>query len=65
MLDPIRQRLVDTEIYFDAPKLSFPSDAPVKKIDYIFVSKDLEVVSADIPSIVSSDHRPHLATIKK
>ncbi len=34
------------------------------KIDYIFVSKDLKVESADIPEIVSSDHRPHIATIE-
>jgi endonuclease/exonuclease/phosphatase (EEP) superfamily protein YafD len=32
------------------------------KIDYIFVSKDVEVVSANIPAIVASDHRPHTAT---
>ena len=33
------------------------------KIDYIFVSPDIEVISADIPVIVASDHRPHTATV--
>ena len=37
---------------------------PQIKIDYIFVSPDIEVVSADVPSIVASDHRPYVAEIK-
>jgi endonuclease/exonuclease/phosphatase family metal-dependent hydrolase len=49
---------------FSVPKLSFPSDIPTVKIDYIFVSKDLLVSGADIPEIISSDHRPHVAIIE-
>ena len=64
ILNPIMQRLYDTAQDFSAPKLSFPSDTPTVKIDYIFVSKDLKVQCADIPEIVSSDHRPHVATIE-
>ena len=64
ILNPIRQRLFDTAQLFPAPKLSFPSDAPTMKLDYIFVSDDIRVHSADIPPIVSSDHRPHTATIE-
>lgn len=64
ILAPIMQKLYDTAQLFSSPKLSFPSDAPRMKIDYIFVSEDLKVESADIPEIVSSDHRPHLATIE-
>lgn len=63
MLKPIKQRLCDTADQFFSPKLSFPSDKPRVKIDYIFVSEDLKVKDADIPSIISSDHRPHVATI--
>ncbi|MBR6619641.1 MAG: endonuclease/exonuclease/phosphatase family protein [Clostridia bacterium] len=63
ILAPIKQRLCDTAEKFDSPKLSFPSDIPRVKIDYIFVSSDLTVADADIPAIVSSDHRPHVATI--
>ena len=63
VLDPIRARMKDTADLFSHPLLSFPSDAPDRKIDYIFVSKDVEVLTADIPAIVASDHRPHTAEI--
>lgn len=64
ILNPIRERMKDTADLFDKELFSHPSDAPNVKIDYIFVSKDIEVVSADIPGIVASDHRPHTATVK-
>ena len=63
VLKPIRERMKDAADYFNQPLLSFPSDKPEVKIDYIFVSPDIEVVSADIPGIVASDHRPHIAEI--
>ena len=64
ILHPLMQKLRDTAQYFPVPKCSFPSDNPRVKIDYIFVSKDLSVQRADIPEIISSDHRPHIATIE-
>lgn len=64
VLEPIRARLFDTAELFDAPKLSWPSDTPRSKIDYLFASRDLAVLDADIPPIVSSDHRPYVATIE-
>lgn len=64
VLNPIRKRMKDTAQCFDRELLSFPSDKPDRKIDYIFVSHDIEVVSADIPSIIASDHRPHIADVK-
>ena len=64
ILNPIMQSLQDTAKVFSTYKLSFPSDTPKEKIDYIFVSKDLKVEYADIPEIISSDHRPHVATIE-
>jgi endonuclease/exonuclease/phosphatase family metal-dependent hydrolase len=63
ILQPIREKLYDTAELFEGDKLSWPSDNPTVKIDYIFVSRDLTVESADIPEIVSSDHRPHVALI--
>jgi endonuclease/exonuclease/phosphatase family metal-dependent hydrolase len=62
-LRPIFDQMTDTAEKFDAEKTSFPSDAPNCKIDYIFVSNDIEVLAADIPPIVASDHRPHTALI--
>lgn len=64
VLAPIRARMRDAAEAFAAPLLSFPSDAPDRKIDYVFVSPDIEVISADIPAIVASDHRPHTAEIR-
>ena len=64
VLQPIRDNLYDTAEEFDSPKFSFPSDVPDRKIDYIFVSKDILVSSADIPEVIASDHRPHTATIE-
>lgn len=63
ILNPIRNRMKDTADCFGKPMLSFPSDNPNQKIDYIFVSPDVEVISADIPKIIASDHRPHTAEI--
>ena len=63
LLSPIYERMTDTATEFDGDKLSYPSDSPIAKIDYIFVSKDISVLSADIPAIVASDHRPHVAEI--
>ena len=64
LLLPIRARMKDTADAFDAPKCSWPSDAPRTKIDYIFTSPDARVISADIPPIVASDHRPYFAEIE-
>ena len=63
VLMPIRQKLFDTAELFQEPLLSYPSDKPKIKIDYIFASSDLIVHSAGIPAIVASDHRPHIAEI--
>ena len=64
LLAPIRERMVDTAESFDSPKFSIPSDAPDRKIDYVFISKDMKVQCADIPAIVASDHRPYTAVVE-
>ncbi|MBQ4051384.1 MAG: endonuclease/exonuclease/phosphatase family protein [Oscillospiraceae bacterium] len=64
VLIPIRERMFDTAELFAEPKLSFPSDKPDRKIDYLFVSKDMKVLAADIPAIVASDHRPYTAEVE-
>jgi endonuclease/exonuclease/phosphatase family metal-dependent hydrolase len=64
VLLPIRERMRDAAELFDCEKLSYPSDEPDRKIDYIFATPDVEFVSADIPVIVASDHRPHTAEIE-
>ena len=63
-LSPIREKMRDAAELFTDERLSFPSDLPRCKIDYIFVSPDLNLAAADIPPLVVSDHRPHTAEIK-
>ena len=64
ILTPIFQLLSDTAPLYGEEKLSFPSDAPEIKIDYLLTGKDVTALSADIPALVASDHRPYMASIK-
>ena len=64
VLAPIREKMQDTAEVFEGERLSFPSDAPDRKIDYLFVSRDVRVLDADIPEIVVSDHRPYTVTVE-
>lgn len=63
ILLPIREKLTDTAPLLGAENLSFPSDAPDRKIDYVFVTADIGIRAAEIPALVLSDHRPYLAEI--
>jgi endonuclease/exonuclease/phosphatase family metal-dependent hydrolase len=40
-----------------------PPDAPMETIDYIFVSPDIQVVSAEVVASLASDHLPVVAEI--
>lgn len=64
IFNPIKEAMFDTSSLIEGEIFSFPSDKPKIKIDYIFTSNDLKVLSADIPQVVSSDHCPHLADIE-
>ena len=44
--------------------LTFPSAEPIKRIDYIWLSPDLEVVRAAVPATLASDHLPVLAEVR-
>lgn len=63
ILDPIRERLVDTDRFNHGEHLTFPTDSPNVKIDYIFVSSDVRVESCVIPKVVAADHLPVVADI--
>ena len=64
IIKPLKEHFFDTASLFDEEKLTFPSDVPDRKIDYIFTSKNIKVLSADVPVIIASDHRPHTAIIE-
>lgn len=63
--DPILAPLLavadDSAACFGEEKLSFPSDKPEIKIDYI-LGKEVKFTAADIPAVLESDHRPYTAT---
>ena len=63
ILAPIRARMRDAADKLQGNGYTFPSDAPSRKIDYIFLSPDIELSEAEIPEVIASDHRPHTATI--
>jgi endonuclease/exonuclease/phosphatase family metal-dependent hydrolase len=42
---------------------TFPSDVPVKRIDYVAVSPDIQVLSSTALETGASDHRPVLAEV--
>lgn len=57
----IKNILIDT-VPFNGP--TFPSDFPTRKIDYIFISKDITLIDAKIIKKIVSDHLAHYAEIK-
>lgn len=63
-LTPIREAMNDAADLFTEELLSWPADTPDRKIDYIFCSRDIKILSADIPDKIVSDHRMHTADIE-
>ncbi len=63
LLSPLYDILNSTSPFTDE-KLSFPSDNPTEKIDYIFTSKNVHIIFADIPAVEASDHRPIIADVE-
>jgi endonuclease/exonuclease/phosphatase family metal-dependent hydrolase len=64
LVNAISEKLKDTAVIFREPLLSFTSDKPTIKIDYMFVSNHIKVHYADIPPVVVHDHRPYIAHIE-
>ena len=60
LLVPLCETMQDTAAFFPAERLSFSSEKPYERIDYMFASRDLRILSADIPAVVCSDHRPYV-----
>ena len=63
VLAPIRARMQDVDAFLADGTMTFPSDSPRKKIDYIFTSADYTVTRAEVPAVVVSDHRPYAAAL--
>ena len=63
ILDPIKKILKDTANE-NEEMLSFPSDKPFKKIDYIFIGEGIKKISSSVLPMVVSDHRPYYAELE-
>lgn len=64
LLAPFNRDMQNTADFFPFERLSFSSEKPFERIDYMYASKDLKILSADIPAIVLSDHRPYVVTME-
>lgn len=42
---------------------TYPADKPVKRIDYVLVSRHFRVRAATVPAILAADHRPVVADL--
>ncbi|MFA5341119.1 MAG: endonuclease/exonuclease/phosphatase family protein [Clostridia bacterium] len=62
-LKSIKAILKDSADISNKAYLTFPSDIPDRKIDYIFVSQDIDVKAVLVPSTMASDHLPYIADI--
>jgi endonuclease/exonuclease/phosphatase family metal-dependent hydrolase len=60
---PLLGRLRDAWSSDSGPGYTYPADTPVKRIDYILVSRDFHVVGARVPPTDASDHRPVVADL--
>ena len=60
-LKPLFERFNCTDIN----DYTFPSDSPVKKIDYIFLSRDIEITDKGTSPNVISDHRSQWVSIRE
>ncbi|PKM80819.1 MAG: endonuclease [Firmicutes bacterium HGW-Firmicutes-14] len=62
-LNPLYDFLTDAGSLFGS-QLTFPSDRPVDRIDYIMVSHGIQCQGLSIPAIDASDHLPVIAELE-
>ena len=60
----LKKQFNEVTDYFKNELATYPSVNPIDKIDYIFVSNDIEIISSETIQIVASDHCPIICEIK-
>ncbi len=61
----MKKFMTSTEIFCaESTTLTFPSDEPEIKIDYIFANSKVQILDAQVLPLVVSDHRPMVAEIE-
>jgi endonuclease/exonuclease/phosphatase family metal-dependent hydrolase len=63
-LSPLLQKLQDAWVPAQANDLTYPSEKPVKRIDYVLTSTDFASTSSIVPVTEASDHRPVIANLR-
>lgn len=63
LMQPLHKEFKSADPLLDG-KMSFPSDKPSIKIDYIYTSQNVNILAADIPQVIASDHCPIWADIE-
>lgn len=63
-LEPIKARMNDTAEFISGSGFTFPSHAPNRKIDYIFVTPDIKILSCRVDCKIQSDHLPVIAELE-
>ncbi|MBR5519808.1 MAG: endonuclease/exonuclease/phosphatase family protein [Clostridia bacterium] len=63
-LAPLLGSLKDTAELLPEGTMTFPSEDPKIKIDYLLVSEDITPISAESPAIIASDHCPYFAELE-
>lgn len=63
LIKTVENKLYNTSNSSKKELLTYPSDKPNRKLDYIFVSKDIKVSRVFVPKVIASDHRPYIVDI--
>lgn len=58
IIKELNKKYNEVTFHFNNDLATYPSISPINKIDYIFVSKDIEIKSSETIQIVASDHFP-------
>lgn len=64
ILNPIKNRMNDTADLIGIEPYTYPAHEPNRKIDYIFVSRDIKVNSFKAEDVVLSDHKAVTAELE-
>ena len=62
-LAPLFARLRDAWAGQADPGYTYPADAPVRRIDYVFLAGPVAAAGAGVPNTQASDHRPVVADL--
>ena len=63
-LAPLLAALTDTAAWLPEGTMTFPTENPKIKIDYVLVSEEFRPISAQAPAIVASDHCPYIVDLE-